>query len=84
MSGRYDWDIVEVDSSTADAAAAAALGRSEAGGNEYRFTSRGEAEEYLGENWRRLAACGVRSVQLAVDGNVSDSPGPVVPLAAGE
>lgn len=84
MSGHYDWDIVETDASTTDADAAAALGRVGAGGHEYRFTSRADAEEYLGENWRRLAACGVRSVRLAASGDAGDFGGSVVPLVAGE
>ena len=84
MSGHYDWEIVETDPSTTDADAAAALGRTGSGKHGYRFDNRAEAEEYLGENWRRLAASGIRSVELVTETGKNATGGPVVPLVAGE
>lgn len=79
MMRAFDWDIVDVDPGISVDDARRALGvdpTDETG----RFPGRAEAEEYLGENWRRLAASGVRSVRLTTGGEV----GAVVLLEAGE
>lgn len=79
MSHLFDWDVEDVDPGVSADDVRAELG-SIPEGQAGRFPGRAEAEEYLGENWRRLAASGIRSVRLTRGGQ----PGVVVRLEAGE
>lgn len=38
------------------------------------FGSQSDAENWIGENWRQLAAAGVRSVTLLRDGEPASAP----------
>ncbi|GAB3566759.1 hypothetical protein [Spelaeicoccus albus] len=82
MSDAFEWDVVELDDGITREEALRALGNERPGesGEWTRFAGRAEAEEFLGENWRRLASAGVRSVRLLRAG----APVALVTLAAGE
>lgn len=87
MSDAFEWDVVEYDPQITRDGALHALrvpgGSDSTGtpaGHDGRFAGRAEAEEFLGENWRTLAASGIRSVRLLHAGE----PVETVVLAAAE
>lgn len=71
MGDRWTWQLVDADGADLDVVTTAS------GSGSRDFASQSDAETWLGEVWRELAAQGVAEASLTVDGRVHYGPMPL-------
>lgn len=71
LGDRWTWKLVDADGAGLDVVMTAS------GSGSRDFASQSDAETWLGEAWRELAAQGVAAASLTVDGRVHYGPMPL-------